>query len=270
MRFPAVAGRFYPSDPDELRKCIAYCFTHPLGPGMPGPEGSDRKISGIMVPHAGYLASGMNAAHAYRRAKEDGLPEAYVIIGPDHYGTAGGTVICSDNFLTPLGECGTDADICGKLSEYYPDSLQAHRFEHSIEVQIPFIQFIDPDPAVVPVIMGRQTPGEASRLAGILEKACRGRDVMIVASTDLSHYIPKEKAEILDAQVFKAVMSSDPGRLFDTVREKRITMCGYGPVAVAMEMCGAPEMLLHSDSYDSLKADPDSVVGYGSAVFGRK
>ena len=90
MRQPAVAGRFYPDDSDDLEEMISWCFTHRLGPGLPERTGDSRRIRGAMAPHAGYMCSGMTAARAYRALKEDGLPELYVIVGPDHYGTAMG------------------------------------------------------------------------------------------------------------------------------------------------------------------------------------
>ena len=106
MRQPAVAGRFYPDDPEDLEEMISWCFTHRLGPGLPARVGDSRRISGAMAPHAGYMCSGMTAARTYRALEEDGLPELYVIIGPDHYGTAmGRTVLCSEDFATPLGVC---------------------------------------------------------------------------------------------------------------------------------------------------------------------
>ncbi|MBR4226794.1 MAG: AmmeMemoRadiSam system protein B [Candidatus Methanomethylophilaceae archaeon] len=272
MRLPRSAGRFYPSDPTSLTACIESCFESPIGPGIPGEEGSARRILGIMAPHAGYMASGMNAAHAYRALKEDGLPDVYVIIGPDHYGTAHGTVICSEPFLTPFGPCRTDERICGALAETYEDSLSAHLYEHSVEVHVPFIQYIDPDPRIVPIMMGRQTPSEARRLADALASACEGRDVVVVASTDLSHYIPSSEASRLDGMALDRVAAMDPEGLYDTVRANRISMCGYGPTMAAMMFCEgcSARVLKHSDSYDSLGMDPEAVVGYGSAVFEKK
>ena len=269
MRFPAVSGRFYPGTPGGLRSGVESCFTHPLGPGLPGPEGSARRIRGAVVPHAGYMASGMNAAHAFRAIKEDGLPEAYVVIGPDHYGTARGTVLCSEEYATPLGACKVDVPILEALMDTFEDDPAAHVMEHSIEVEVPFLQYIDPDPKIVPVIMGRQTPQEALRLASALREACEGRDVVVLASTDLAHYVPKNVAARLDAMVESRVRSMDPDGLYSDVRSNGITMCGYGPVMAAMmfcEGCGS-RILSHTDSFDSLGLDRDSVVDYLSAVF---
>lgn len=273
MRYPAVAGRFYPAEPEALSREIEHCFTHDLGPGIPGDPSGDRRISAAVCPHAGYRASGMNAAHVYRSIAEDGLPEAYVIIGPDHYGVPFDTVMCGDEYLTPFGPCKVHTGIAEKLRQYIPDSLNAHRLEHSIEVQIPFIQYIDPDPHIVPIIMGDQTRRNADMLAGILRQACSDCDCVIIASSDLSHYIPKTKAKELDSLFLEKVAAKDVDGLYSAVVENRMSVCGYGPVAVAI-MAAEPsevKILSHTDSWDSIGYDENSVVGYGSAImYGKK
>ncbi|MGE0014904.1 MAG: AmmeMemoRadiSam system protein B [Candidatus Methanomethylophilaceae archaeon] len=272
MRYPAVAGRFYPLKKEDLVRDIEACFRHRLGPGMPGPEGSARRIVSAVSPHAGYMASGMNAAHVYKHIKEDGLPDTYVIIGPDHHGVPFDFVMCSEDYLTPMGPCKTDRDMVGALKGTVPDSANAHRLEHSVEVQVPFIQYIDPDPHIVPIIMSRQDPVTARRLGEILAKACEGRDVVIIASSDMSHYIPKQRAAALDAEIIGRIAALDPDGIFHTVRSKGISACGYGPIAAAIEASrpDSAEILKYSDSYDSLGGDPGAVVGYASAVMYRK
>ena len=270
MRQPAVAGRFYPAGREALVEAIETCFTHPLGPGMPGPSTGEGRVRGIMVPHAGYMISGPNAAHAFRRLAEDGRPDAYVVIGPDHHGTCRGrNVLCSDPYLTPLGECPVHEDICRRLTISIPDEPECHVFEHSVEVEVPFIQYIDPDARVVPIIMGDQSPQGAMALAHALREACEGYDVVFVASTDMSHYIPKDEAERLDSMVLDRVRAMDWEGVYRTVAANDISMCGYGPTATVMMLCEgcAPEGVLHTDSYDALGLDRGSVVGYGSATF---
>ncbi len=272
MRYPAVAGRFYPLRKEDLVRDIEACFRHRLGPGMPGPEGSARCIVSALCPHAGYMASGMNAAHVYKRIKEDGLPETYVIIGPDHYGVPFDFVMCSDEYLTPMGPCKVDRDMIGALKGSVPDSANAHRLEHSVEVQVPFIQYIDPDPHIVPIIMSRQDPATARRLGEVITKACEGRNVVIIASSDMSHYVPKQRAAALDAEVIEKIAALDADGIFQVVRSKGISACGYGPIAAAIIASGpdSVEVLKYSDSHDSLGGDPAAVVGYASAVMCRK
>ena len=273
MRQPAVAGRFYPDDPEDLEEMISWCFTHRLGPGLPARVGDSRRISGAMAPHAGYMCSGMTAARTYRALEEDGLPELYVIIGPDHYGTAmGRTVLCSEDFATPLGVCRSDREVCSRLARRFPDDPRAHSREHAVEVQVPFIQHIDPDPRIVAVTMGDQSPRSAAELAQALREACADRDTVVIASTDMSHYIPKAEAARLDGMVLDRVSEMDVDGMYGAVYGNRVTMCGYGPTAVAMlfsEGCES-RMLGHTDSYDALGMDPDAVVGYASAVFERR
>ena len=269
MRYPAVAGRFYPLERDELLDSIESCFQHELGPGLPGGAGSERRIKGAMAPHAGYMCSGMTAAHTYKAIREDGLPEAYVVVGPDHYGLSPGITMCTEGYLTPLGECPCPMDIAENLRGKVPDMPAAHAKEHSVEVEVPFIQYIDPDAKVLPIVMGDQSFAAVRFLADALKDACRGKDVVVIASTDMSHYIPKNAAERLDGMVLERIAAMDPVGMYNTVRDNRVTMCGYGPTAVAMMFSEGAEAvgIRHTDSFDSLGFDRNAVVGYASAVF---
>lgn len=268
MRIPAVAGRFYPADEDSLYYEIEDCFTHPLGPGLPGSEGNARSIVGAVAPHAGYRASGMNAAHVYKRIKEDGLPDAYVIIGPDHHGVPYDAVMCSDPYLTPFGPCKTHEGIIEKLSEFIPDDMDAHAYEHSIEVQIPFIQYIDPDPRIIPIIMRNQSQAAAERLGKIVKDACEGFNVVVIASSDLSHYIPKADATRIDTEFLNEVVNMDVDGMYRKVRNNKMSACGYGPIAATIYASkpSRAELLKYTDSQDSLGPSRQGVVGYGSVL----
>lgn len=272
MRYPVVAGRFYSSDRNGLIRDIEACFSHKIGPGMPGEEGNSRSVVSAVAPHAGYAASGMNAAHTFKKIREDGLPETYVIIGPDHHGVPFDFVMCSDEYLTPLGPCKTDLDLVRDLNGLIPDSPQAHTYEHSIEVQVPFIQYIDPEPKILPIIMSQQDKVTARRLGEILRAVCKDRDVVVLASSDLSHYIPKKEATALDSLILNDIVELNPDGIFDTVMSNRISACGFGPIATSIIATnpGSAEILKYSDSYDSLGGDSDGVVGYASAVMYRK
>lgn len=272
MRYPAVAGRFYPAEKGELLEVIESCFTHPLGPGMPGPCTGARRIAAAVCPHAGYMASGMNAAHSFKAIAEDGLPEAYVIIGPDHNGVPYDAVMCGEEYLTPLGACKVHEGIASGLREHVPDDARAHKREHSIEVQVPFIQFIDKAPRIVPVIMGRQDLASARKLAGHVRAACEGHDVVIIASSDMAHYIPKEAATQLNAAVLDRLVAKDLDGMYAEIMGKRITVCGYGPMAAALSATDPEkvEILKYSDSWDSLHYDRSAVVGYASAIMTRR
>lgn len=270
MRNPIVAGRFYPDDPSKLKVFIEMSFTHPIGPGTPTGIGNAREIRGMMVPHAGYEFSGPVAAYAFKAMAEDGIPDVYVIIGPDHYGTARGcNVLSSEDFATPFGVCHSDADVCRALSREIPDIPSAHRFEHSIEVELPFIQYFDDSPSIVPIIMGDQSEESAAHLAGVLKDVLDGRDAVVVASSDMSHYIPRPEASRLDGLVMERIGACDIGGMYREIRDNGITMCGYGPVAAMMGYCDGchPTDMIRADSFDGTDCDRDSVVGYGAAVF---
>lgn len=271
MRLPIVAGRFYPAQEDSLIAEIEDCFTHGLGPGLPGKTGDTRNIVAAIAPHAGYRASGMNAAHVYKAIKEDGLPEAYVIIGPDHRGVPYDVVMCSDPYLTPLGECKIHDEISKRLQQMIPDDPDAHAFEHSIEVQVPFIQYIDPDPKIIPIIMRDQSKRSAEKLAISLMDACDGYDVIVIASGDLSHYIRKKDATRIDMEFLNLAEMTDVSGMYDAIRRNNMSACGYGPSAAAILATDpmSARLLKYSDSCDSLGGNGSEVVGYGSMVFER-
>lgn len=271
MRYPSVAGRFYPMDKESLIESLEDCFRHPLGPGMPDHKGESRKISAVVCPHAGYSASGMIAAHSFKAIADDGLPEAYIVIGPDHHGVPFESVMCSEDFLTPLGPCMIHGEIASKLRELIPDNFGAHRAEHSIEVQLPFLQFIDQDPHIVPIIMGRQDISAAKRLAEKIMFACEGHDIVIIASSDLSHYVPKDVARVNDHAMLDRLEDRDVEGMYHEIMSKGISACGYGPIATALFATSPSkvEVLKYGDSWDSLRYDPEAVVGYASVKMER-
>ncbi len=269
MRSPAVAGSFYPSDPEELRALVKHCFA--TGPGFPGECRNERKIAAVLAPHAGINISGPCAAYSFKALAEDGKPEAYIVIGPDHYGIPYEAVMCSEDYLTPLGPVHVHQELAAKLRELIPDDVRAHSREHSIEVECPFLQFIDPGAQIVPIIMSRQSRSMAERLAGAVKAACKGHDVVIVASSDLVHYVPKDYADRADAAFLKCVAAQDLSGIYGLVMRERLSVCGYGPIATAL-LATAPsrvEVIRQTDSYEAIRHDRDAVVGYGSAVMYR-
>jgi AmmeMemoRadiSam system protein B len=269
MRYPAVAGRFYPNEGKALTGEIERCFTHPIGPGLPQECKNTRRISSVISPHAGYMASGMNAAHVYREIAEDGLPEAYIIIGPDHHGIPYDAAMCSEPYLTPLGRCEVHGDICKRLRKIIPNDVHAHEFEHSVEVQVPFIQFIDKNAKIVPIIMGDQSQGSVRYISETIAEVCEGYDIVVIASSDLSHYVPKEQAHSEGMDVLEKVCARDIPGMYKVINDRRVTTCGFGPMAVAMSAdCSSSKLLRYSDSADSLGISKE-VVAYASVSFYR-
>lgn len=267
MRVPAVSGSFYPADALVLKEQLKQCFNN--GPGVPGERSGKRTISAVLAPHAGYQYSGTCAAHSFKALAEDGLPEAYIVIGPDHVGVPYEAVMSTEDYCTPLGPCPVHQEIAMRLREFIPDDAHAHRREHSIEVQLPFIQYIDPSAKIVPIIMGRQDLMAAERLANALKAACAGHDVVIIASSDLVHFVAKAAADMIDAHFLNAVASGNAAAVYEEVRMNNLSVCGYGPIMAAMlfSESGRVEILKQTDSYESAGLDSSSVVGYGSAVF---
>lgn len=278
IRKPAVAGFFYESDKDSLIERIKWCYLNEYGPGrLPDKIGDKRSIKGLITPHAGYAYSGPVAAHSYLELADDGLPETVVILCPNHTGMGSGLSIMTEgSWLTPLGEMGIDGELAKKLVENYPlldDDPSAHIKEHSCEVQLPFLQALTSDIRLVPICMMMQDLetarelGEAIALsAGQLE-----RDLVIIASTDFTHYQPHEVAKAQDAKVLDAIASLDEEGMIRQITEHNITMCGYGPVAAtitASKVMGADnvKILQYATSGDT-GGDYSQVVGYGSVVF---
>ncbi|EKQ52994.1 MAG: putative dioxygenase [Methanobacterium sp. Maddingley MBC34] len=278
IRKPAVAGMFYESDEDSLRKRIKWCYQHELGPGrLPGKMGNKRSIKGLISPHAGYSYSGPVAACSYMELAEDGMPETVVILCPNHTGIGSGlSTMTEGSWLTPLGEVEIDHQFASELLNYYPlldDDPSAHLKEHSCEVQLPFLQEISSDFQMVPVCMMMQDLETSRELGEAISHTARklGRDLVVIASTDFTHYQPHEVAEAQDKKVLEAISAMDELEMMRTIQEFNVTMCGYGPVAATIEASkgmGATEVsvLQYATSGDT-GGDYTSVVGYASAIF---
>lgn len=278
IRKPAVAGMFYESDEDSLRKRIKWCYQHELGPGrLPGKMGNKRSIKGLISPHAGYSYSGPVAACSYLELAEDGMPETVVILCPNHTGIGSGlSTMTEGSWLTPLGEVEIDHQFANELLNYYPlldDDPSAHLKEHSCEVQLPFLQEISSDFQMVPVCMMMQDLETSRELGEAISHTARklGRDLVVIASTDFTHYQPHEVAEAQDKKVLDAISTMDELEMMRTIQEFNVTMCGYGPVVATIEASrgmGVTEarVLQYATSGDT-GGDYTSVVGYASAIF---
>lgn len=268
MRRPTVAGQFYEGDERALRKQIDACYLGPLGPGrLPELKAGPRRVLGGVAPHAGYMFSGQVAAHLYSRLASDGFPKSFVIIGPNHTGRGSGMAIAVDDFQTPLGVAKVDQELAKALRKDLVDvDPEAHYFEHSIEVQLPFLQHISPDFKFVPLCMGFQDY-EASRSVGeIVRDAVKDRDAVVIASTDMSHYVTAGTAKSRDGKALKMVEAMDPEGLYETVRDENISMCGYGPVMATMVACGAGKARVLKYATSGDVRPMRDVVGYVSVV----
>ncbi len=268
MRRPSVAGQFYEGDAKSLRNQIETCFVGPLGPGrIPQLAKGKRVIMGGVSPHAGYMYSGMVAAHLYSRLADDGFPSTFVILGPNHTGRGSGIAITTEDFQTPLGTVKVDRDLAKALrKDLIDEDSEAHRYEHSIEVQLPFLQYLSTEFKFVPVCMGFQNYESAAEVGKIIRDAIKGKDVVVIASTDMSHYVPKDVAAKKDGQALDAIKAMDAKRLFRTVEDNDISMCGYGPVMATITACqgGKATLLKYATSGDV--SPMREVVGYAAVV----
>ena len=285
IRPPAVAGMFYADSAAELRQEIRECFLSPLGPGRLPETVVDgkRTLRGLMCPHAGYRYSGAAAAHAYARLAEDGAPETVILTGPNHRAIGAPIAIVSHGaFKTPLGEVPIDTTTAEAIKEQAPfvrEDENAHLSEHSLEVQLPFLQTVAPHAHIVPIVFGRvysdrETVETLKKLGKVLASLLGdpAHHRLLLASTDLMHYVPRDEAYRMDEIALQAVREVDGERLMAEVFRHDISMCGVMPTAVmlfALRHLGITrgEVLCHYTSGDVPGADTRHVVGYAACAF---
>lgn len=273
VRRPCVAGAFYPADQGRLRRTIEDCFTHELGPGrLPEQKSSERRIVSVVCPHAGYVYSGPAAAHSYYHLASEAKPESVVVLGPNHTGLGGPVSMGGAGaWETPLGRVPIDEELARAIfeaSDIVDVDDTAHIREHSIEVQLPFLQYVYGDFRLVPICMGFQDLETSREVGRAIAEAMEGRDVLIIASTDLTHMESQSSANVKDRGVIERILSLDEAALQEWRRSKRVSMCGYGPVSVAIvasKLLGAKkaELLAYTTSGD-VTGDLSAVVGYAS------
>lgn len=264
LRRPAVADQFYPGDPSSLRYMIdGYLKGHP----------EPQKALAAVSPHAGYVYSGKVAGQVLGGVH---IPRRVVVLGPNHRGVGAHAAVMSEgHWLTPLGQVDLDADLaallrqkCGAVEE---DSL-AHQFEHSLEVQVPFLQVLRPDFLLTPLCLGHLGYDGCQEVGQGLSQAIEaaGEPVLMVASTDMTHYESAEAAKEKDTKAIERILALDPQGLYDTVRGLGITMCGVLPTTVAMiaaKELGASEVeLVAYTNSGETSGDYQQVVGYAGLI----
>jgi len=278
-RPPAVAGSFYPADPGRLRDAIEWCYLHDFGPGVePTPAtGRLRGWVGFVVPHAGLAYSGPIAAHAYAAATALGCPDVAVVLGPNH-SSAGAPLAVSpwQTWDTPLGAMRVDSKLgealrC-RVRGLWPDAA-GHRREHSIEVQLPFLAHVfGTDMPILPVAVTDPGLETARELGDVLVEALGDRNTLIVASTDLSHYLPDERARCADRAATDAICTLDPVTVAKAAASGPASLCGAGPVMAMLQaarrvgITGA-RLLAYGTSGDT-SGDRRQVVGYAAIQLG--
>ena len=286
MRKAAVAGQFYSADKDRLAMSVAESFRGRLGPGRLPDVATDgpANVVGLVVPHAGYMKSGSAAAWGYCAMAEDGMPDVAVILGPNHYGI-GASVALSPHksWQPPLGIAQCDAELAGKIQQRSAEMQfdeAAHSKEHSIEVQLPFLQYLRADVRIVPISLMHRPKLAAHELAESLGHAIAqaaadaNANIAIIASSDFSHYETKASAAAKDAAAIEHILAMDSAGLIDEVYDRDITMCGVVGVAVMLEACKAmgakkAEKLAYYSSGE-VTGDNREVVGYAAVTVRRE
>jgi AmmeMemoRadiSam system protein B len=266
IRQPAVAGRFYSADPDELVRQLDLCLSYPSG-------GAKIRARGCVVPHAGYQYSGQVAGAVYRKLE---LPARYIILCPRHYPQGQPLAIMSEGtWRTPLGEAEIDSALAAQLKRACPlvreDSV-AHRLEHSLEVQLPFLQRLACEFSFVPVALGTDLLAALEELGrAVAEVVAAQKDpVLIVASSDMNHYESDSVTRMKDHKAIERILELDSRGLYEVVRRQGITMCGYAAAVTmitAARQLGArqAELVCYSTSGD-VTGDREEVVGYAGII----
>ena len=278
VRRPAVAGSWYAGTSQSLQTQIEGCFTHEAGPGkLPkAVKEGPRKIVGLVCPHAGYMFSGPVAANAYYSLASDGVPDTIVLFGPNHYGFGSGLAIVNEGaWRTPLGDAEIDAETANQIlreSNIVDIDETAHAREHSIELQLPFLQYLYGSSfKFVPISFLMQDLESSREVGRAVAKALSGRNSLVIASSDMTHYEPQERAEQKDRLAIDAAVKLDEELYYSTVESRRISTCGYGPVVAAItasKLLSAKEgrLLCYRTSGD-ITGDISSVVGYAAISF---
>jgi AmmeMemoRadiSam system protein B len=269
---------FYAGTAESLKAQIEECFTHKLGPGKLSKvaEKGSRNLIGFVSPHAGYMYSGPVAAHGFYNLALDGKPDVTVIFGPNHTGQGSAISIMNDGaWRTPLGDVQVDTETANMIMQE-PGVIDlddsAHMSEHSIEVQLPFLQYLYGSAfRFVPISFLMQDLESSRQVGQATAKALMNKNALIIASSDMTHYESQKSAEKKDKLVIEAVEKMDENQLYSTIETHGISACGYGPIVAlitAAKILGARNAkLLRYATSGNVTGDFSAVVGYASVAF---
>ena len=230
---------------------------------------------GLICPHAGYMYSGPVAAHAFYHLAQDGKPDTVVLLGPNHTGYGSALSIMREGtWQTPLGKIEIDTALADDIlheTKYLDIDELAHRFEHSLEVQLPFLQYLYGDNfKIVPISYLMQDYDSAVEIGRALTEALDATNTVVIASSDMTHYESAKSAAAKDHKALNRVAALDAKGFFDVVEAENISACGYAPITslitYADGVCAKAELLSYHNSGD-ITGDPSSVVGYAAVCF---
>lgn len=263
-RMPAVAGQFYQGSPSRLKSQVEQYILN----GIP-----KEKVLGIISPHAGLIYSGQVAGAVYSSIE---FPQTFILLGPNHTGQgASVSIMASGSWEIPMRSFLIDEvlskNIINKIA-YAEDDSRAHRFEHSLEVQLPFIAYLSDSVKIVPITIMKASLKECQEIGKGIAEAIKesGIDVVIAASSDMSHYVSESAARRLDNLALNNVISLDPEGLYNIVKKEAISMCGYIPSVImlyaAMELGAKEAKLIKYATSGEVSGDYDHVVGYAGVI----
>ncbi len=264
IREPVVAGQFYPASPSQLKEMIR---------GMVDEKVEKEEVIGLVSPHAGYPYSGPVAGATISRIK---FKDTFVIMGPNHTGMGKSLSIMTEGtWKTPLGDVEIDSELAKQIldtSTFLEEDAKSHQHEHSIEVQVPFLQYFKKDIKIVPIMLFYASGATYKEIGKELAQAIKesGKGVVIIASSDMTHYEPQEVAQSKDAQAIEAVLDLNEDELLKRVDELNISMCGYAPttalIAAAKELRATRAELVRYQTSGDVTGDYSAVVGYAGII----
>lgn len=263
IRRPAVAGSFYPGSRATLEKQLSEMVTVAL---------EKKKVIGLISPHAGYVYSGACAGEGFGAVDVPGL---VIVLGVNHRGMGHDFAVDGNDYWnTPLGDVAVDTGFAERLTEnsvIFTIDSGAGAMEHSLEVQVPFIKYINPEAKILPITISSVELDRLIDAGKEIARLIEGRDdVLIVASTDMSHYIDAESAKVLDRKAIDNILALDPRGLFLTVARERISMCGVAPttmmLSAALELGAKTSEVIRYTNSGETSGDYHQVVGYLSMI----
>ncbi|GAB6189164.1 AmmeMemoRadiSam system protein B [Marinitoga arctica] len=264
IRYPVVAGTFYPGDNDELTEIMEDYF-----PALPHIKSEFIKPTGLISPHAGYIFSGKTASYGYFEVFKKGEISTVVIIGPNHTGIGPNiSVYPEGKWLTPFGELEVDEKAQKLLSKLHlKGDYSAHQYEHSIEVQLPFLQYLYGNTfKIIPIVLGDQTLHTSKKLSEALKEII-DEGTLIIASSDLNHYENHEITMKKGEKIINSLRNKNPEELYNNIKKHQITACGYGCINTLLYMNFNKIRILHHTTSAEAFGDYDRTVGYLSAIF---
>jgi len=264
IRKPAVAGQFYPSSAQKLRDQIEALIDR---------KANKTDVIACMLPHAGYIYSGSVAAQTLSRIN---IKDKIILLGPNHTGFGAPFSIMTEGiWQTPLGEIEIDSDLARRIlrsSKYLQDDNTAHLYEHSLEVELPFLQYFKTNFKIVPITFlsndSKALKEIGKGLAGVLKDS--KDSAMILASSDMTHYEPQDQAVKKDKDAIQAILELNEDELMQRIQRLNISMCGYAPVIAmlsAAKLLGATKAtLIKYQTSGDVTGDKSSVVGYAGII----